>query len=74
MKTIIALVVSASLSSFAAGDAKQCKQDCRDFVAQCEKGCEQQRKKKDAKMAGVCKKNCNDFVKQCEKGCENGQL
>lgn len=72
------LVLTLCLSSFSvfASDAKQCKADCKEFVEQCEKGCESQLKKKDPKGKAQegCKKNCSDFVKQCEKGCENGQF
>lgn len=78
MKKSLLLVLCLSFSSVSAfaSDAKQCKADCKEFVEQCEKGCEAQLKKKDPKGKATqgCKKNCGDFVKQCEKGCENGQF
>lgn len=77
-KSLVVVLVSAlfALPAFAGGDTKQCKADCKEFVEQCEKGCEAQLKKKDPKGKATqgCKKNCGDFVKQCEKGCENGQF
>lgn len=73
MKQFLCIALFASFTAFA-DDAKQCKADCKEFVAHCEKGCENQLKKKEPKATQGCKKNCNDFVKQCEKGCENGQF
>jgi hypothetical protein len=75
MKKFLALCFAISaLGAFASDNAKQCKADCKEFVTQCEKGCEQQLKKKDPRALTHCKKNCNDFVKQCEKGCEDGKF
>jgi hypothetical protein len=73
-KLALVLLAVTSFTAFAADDTKQCKADCKEFVAHCEKGCDQQLKKKDPKALAGCKKNCNDFVKQCEKGCDNGQF
>ena len=75
MKKLMLLVL-LSVPAFA-GDVKECKKDCKEFVTLCENGCDSQLKKKDApkgKAAGACKKNCSDFIKQCEKGCENGEF
>lgn len=74
-KFLLALSLVLGASAFA-GDTKECKKDCKDFVKECEKSCDSQLKKSDPKgKAGqACKKNCGDFVKQCEKGCENGEF
>lgn len=69
MKTFVFALALTALGAFAADDTQQCKADCREFVAHCERGCDQQQKK-DPKALAVCKKNCNDFVRQCEKGCD----
>lgn len=76
MKLSMLLLALFALPAFAGGDAKQCKKDCKEFIDQCEKGCDSQLKKKDpkGKILDGCKKNCKDFVKQCEKGCDNGEL
>lgn len=75
MKKSLLVLFLFSAAAFA-DDAKECKKDCKEFVVECEKGCEAQLKKKDPKgKAGqACKKNCSDFVKQCEKGCDNGEF
>ena len=76
MKHLVVLCAAlCSLSAFA-DDAKQCKKDCKEFVEQCEKGCDSAMKKKDpkGKVTASCKKNCSDFVKQCEQGCDDGKL
>ena len=76
MKRLFVLCAAlCSLSAFA-DDSKQCKKDCKEFVEQCEKGCDSAMKKKDpkGKVTASCKKNCSDFVKQCEQGCDDGKL
>jgi hypothetical protein len=75
MKFAVLVVALFALPSFA-GDSKQCKKDCKEFIEQCEKGCDSSLKKKDpkGKLTQGCKKNCSDFVKQCEKGCDSGQF
>ncbi len=76
MKKSMLFILLCSLTAVAAGDPKECKKDCKEFVVLCENGCDTQLKKKDpkGKVLGACKKNCSDFIKQCEKGCENGEF
>jgi len=48
---------------------KQCLKDCKDFVVQCEKVCEQKADKKNPKVIPACKKACKDFEKNCPSEC-----
>jgi hypothetical protein len=74
MKKLSLLVLLLASTAAFADDSKQCQKDCKDFIAQCEKQCDAQLKKKDPKMVKACQKNCTDFAKECEKGCANGSF
>jgi hypothetical protein len=72
MKRVIGVVFLLAQSVFAQGGQKQCEKDCKEFVAICQKSCEQNVDTKNRKVLEGCKQNCQDFEKMCVKECANG--
>lgn len=71
MKWMIAAVLLLAPAALANDQEKQCKKDCKDFVAVCQNSCEQNVDKKNRNALQGCKKNCQDFEKECAKECAN---
>lgn len=74
MKWFLIAAMSLAASTALAGDPAKCKSQCKEFVSECEKACNDQVKKKTSqKVADACMKNCKDFTKTCEKECANAK-
>lgn len=73
MKKLLAVTALCLAATALARDPAKCKGECKEFVVQCEKTCNEQMKKKNPKAAELCSKNCKDFIKTCEKECDNAK-